>query len=91
MSSLPLSDFCLAWTHEPIAFRLGIGRLCATLIRAIELMRKRIAIRGNTKVPYFPPHGEIIFSLLFQENLLGNRAGDKSLKENKSTCRREKE
>lgn len=52
------------------------------LIKGIDLKRRRRAIRGNTWVPYFPPRGEIIFSLLFQENPLGNRAGDKSLKEN---------
>ena len=54
---------------------------CAKLIREIDPKRRRVAIRDNTQVPYFPPHGEI--SLLFQGNPLGSRADNKSLKEKK--------
>lgn len=54
-------------------------------------VRREMEIRGNTQVPYFPPHREIIFSSLFRANFLGNRAEDKNLKENKSTRKSEKE
>lgn len=54
-------------------------------------MRREIAIRGKTQVPYFPPHREIIFSFLFWASSLGNTADDKNPKENNSTRRSEKE
>ena len=53
-------------------------------------MRRRVANRDNTQVPYFPPHGERIFPLFFQgippltaTPALGNRVDAKRLKARK--------
>lgn len=74
-------DTSLSWTHEPVAFRPGLGRLCAKLITATDPGRRKVAKQSQTQIPFsFALHGEINFPLLFPGTPLGNMAGGKSLK-----------